>query len=173
MPLRLAQPPHEGLEQGPGDLRVLLDERAELPRRHPAALKVGAGDDRRRPGAAVDQRDLAEMLAGAEGPDDLPADADGGVAVLDHEEADPALALLGDLIALVEAALGHPLLQLLQLLRLDAGEQRYLPQRLLHVGHRGASYPWRRHRSRPHAAAPLDRSAFASYAKERPGGRQA
>src|SRR3954468_25007946 len=91
--LRLAQPSHEGLEQRPGHLWVLLDEGLELPGGHPAAAQVGGRDYGRRPRPAVDQSDLTEVLTGAECPDDVAADADGGVAVLDHEEADPALAL--------------------------------------------------------------------------------
>src|SRR5262245_43977920 len=116
---------------------MLLDEGPELPRGHAAAVEVGARDDGRRARAAVDQGDLAEMLARPEGANDLAADADGGVALLDDEEPDPALSLAGDLVALVEAALGHPLAELLQLLGLDPREERDPLQRLIHISHCG------------------------------------
>src|SRR4051794_8555168 len=122
--LRLAQSRGEGLEQRPGALRVFLDEGPDLPGGHPAAAQVGRGRNGRRPGALVDQRDLAEMVAGADRSHDLPADGHGGLAVLDQEEADPAAALRGDRLALGEAALAHHVREPLELLVPDAREQR-------------------------------------------------
>src|SRR5215212_9548974 len=115
---------------------MLLDERPELPGGQALAAQVGGGDDGRGARAAVDQGDLAEVLAGTQRADDLAIDADGGIAVLDHEEADPTLPLRGDRVALTEAAFLHASRDLLQLLRLHPLEEGDARQRLHHVRHR-------------------------------------
>ena len=61
-----AQLVRERLDELPRDPRVGLDDRAELPERHRVGLHVRVGGDRRRARALVDQRDLAEVVAGAE-----------------------------------------------------------------------------------------------------------
>src|SRR4051794_40494377 len=114
---------------------MLLDEWPELPGGETLAAEVGRRDDRRRARSAVDQGDLAEVVAGAKRPDDLAVDADRGVAVLDHEEADPRLALGGDRVALAEAALLHAGDELLQLLRLHSLKERNAADRVHHVSH--------------------------------------
>src|SRR6476646_10299435 len=87
--LSLAKAGGKRLEQRPGHLRVLLDEGAKLPGGHAAAAHVGGGSDGGRARPLVDQRDLPDVLSGAHGAQDLALEADGGVPVLDHEEADP------------------------------------------------------------------------------------
>ena len=77
----LAEAAGERLQERPGDLRMLLDERPELPGRQPVAEEVGRGDDRGRADAVVDQRDLAEVVARAERGTVLAADRDLGVAL--------------------------------------------------------------------------------------------
>ena len=56
----------ERLHHLPGDRPVALDERAEVPGGHAEAAEIAVGGDRRRAVAACDQRDLAEVVAGAE-----------------------------------------------------------------------------------------------------------
>src|SRR5207302_11164681 len=74
-------------EQLPGDRRIALYERAEVPRRHSVAAHVGLRDDRRRPVGAGDQRDLAEVVAGLNRAARLAVDADLALALVDDEEA--------------------------------------------------------------------------------------
>src|SRR4051794_26738798 len=145
-PFRTRVPPRregggQGLQQRPRDLRVLLDERPELPRGHAAAAQVGGRRDGRRARPLVDQRDLAEVVAGAEGADDLTAEAHGGVAVLDQEEPDAAATLGGDRLTLVEAALPHHLGEPAELLVADAREKRNALEMIDEVSHRARSYP--------------------------------
>src|SRR3954469_6017843 len=134
---------------------MLLDEGAELPGRQPLTAQVGGRDDRRRARATVDQGDLAEVLAGTEGPDDLPVDADRGVAILDQEEADAALALRGDCVALREGPLLHAAGELLQGLRLHTLEEGHAAERLHHVRH-GHSIFLLRHQAAITNAARVD-----------------
>ncbi len=100
------------------------------------AAEVGAGDDRRRARTIVDQRDLAEPVPRPQRPHDLPLDADRRIALLDDEEADAALTLFGDRVALREAALRHLRGELLEVLALAAREQRHPAEALGNVGHR-------------------------------------
>ena len=53
------------LEERPGDRRVLLHERPELPLGQPVHLAVAGRRDRRCAQTRVEQRDLAEVVAGA------------------------------------------------------------------------------------------------------------
>src|SRR6266516_3811330 len=99
--------PRHRLEQRPGDRGVLLDQRAELPRRQAVAPAVGGRGDRRRAGAAVDEGNLAEVVAGAERAALLPVDGDASLTGLEHEEADTARTLVGQLLPLAEGALGE------------------------------------------------------------------
>src|SRR5206468_12539473 len=82
------------LEELPGDLRIALDERAEVPRRHAVAVQVARRGDR---GSAIrsrQERDLAEVVARADLPALLAVDADLRRAALDDEETRTACALL-------------------------------------------------------------------------------
>src|SRR6266849_10830199 len=71
----------------PGDLGVALDERPEVPRRHAVADHVRLGGDRRRPVGAGEERDLAEVVAGADRAAGCALDGHLGLAGLDDEEA--------------------------------------------------------------------------------------
>ena len=62
----LSQPLRHRLQELPGDRPVLFDERAELPESESVANKVGRGDDRGRTRSAVDQSNLAEIVARTE-----------------------------------------------------------------------------------------------------------
>src|SRR5215208_3243508 len=109
---------------------MLLDECAELPGGHPATAQVGGGRDGGGPRPLVDQRDLTEVIAGAERSHDLAGHRHRCLAVLDHEEADAAAALRSDRLALVEPALPHHLREALELLVSDSGEERHVPEAL-------------------------------------------
>src|ERR1051326_666495 len=113
--LSFLEPLRHHLEHVPRDRRVRLDERAEVPGRHPVTGQIALGLDRRRPVDVGDQRDLAEVVTGAERPYVRAADADFRGAVADHEEADSALSFLGDLLAGAERTFLHRLCDLLEL----------------------------------------------------------
>ncbi len=86
-------------------LRVILYERAKLPRGHAVAEEVCRGRDRGRAHAVVDERDLAEVVSRAERRSLLAPHADSRVALCDDEEAGAGRALGRHLRALGEAAL--------------------------------------------------------------------
>src|SRR5581483_9616830 len=93
----LADEPGEVPEELPGDVRVSLDEPAEVPRRHHQAAQAVVGGDRGRPDSLADQRQLAEVVAPSELRHPAAVDGDGRLAVRDHEEVDAAhLALAHD-----------------------------------------------------------------------------
>jgi hypothetical protein len=56
----------ERLQQLPSDSSVAFDKRAELPECEPIANQVGCSGDCRRARTAVNQGNLAEIIAGAE-----------------------------------------------------------------------------------------------------------
>ena len=57
----------ERLQELPSDGPVPFDKRAEFPEREPVAHQIGRSGDGRRTRPAVDQGDLTEILARAEG----------------------------------------------------------------------------------------------------------
>src|SRR6476646_3685618 len=122
-------------EQRPGDRGVLLDERTELPRRQAVAPDVRLRGDRGRSGALVDQRDLAEEVARAERPPLLAADGHDGFAVLDDEEPDAAAALVRDGLARAERAVGERARQRVDVLVVQALEERDALEEFLGSGH--------------------------------------
>ena len=81
------------------------DERAEVPVGEAEADEVGRRGDRRGAGALVDQGDLAEVVARAQGRALDAADGHGRLAGLDQEERRAARALADDRLALREPAL--------------------------------------------------------------------
>src|SRR5215211_5155412 len=115
----------EHLQHLPGYRRVRLDERPEVPRRHPVAVQLVVRGDGRGAVDVGDESDLAEVVAGPELPHVAAADADRGAAALDDEEPDAALAFLGDLVAGPERSLLHRGRDLLQLTVAEVGEERY------------------------------------------------
>src|SRR3954454_3094176 len=117
-----------GGEQLPGDRRVGLDERSEVPRRHAVAEHVRPRRQRGGARRLVDERDLAEVVAGPDRAFRLAADLHVGLALLDDEEADAAGALLRHGVAGPEAALAHAARDLLQLLVVEPREERDLLQ---------------------------------------------
>src|SRR4029453_10453330 len=76
------------------------------------------------------QRDLAEVVAGAEPPDLVTVDGDSRRAVLDHEEADAAFALDGDLLAGGERSVLHRSRDRLSIPVVEVGEEGNLLQEL-------------------------------------------
>ena len=78
---------HHHLQQCPGGLGVLHRERAEGPRHEQQAAQVGLGGDLRRPVRVVDQRHLAEIVAGAQGARGPAVHADRGGPGDDDAEA--------------------------------------------------------------------------------------
>src|SRR6266508_710376 len=105
--LRLAEAPGERLEHRPRHPRVLLHERLELPGGEPVAEDVRRSGNARRARPFVDQRDLAEVVAGPERGPDLSTHADRRVALDDDEETRGAGSLSGHRGALREPALLH------------------------------------------------------------------
>src|SRR5215204_889320 len=101
--------------------------------------QVAFGSDGRGPGALRDQCDLPEVVARPEPALLLTVHRDLGVAVLDHEEADAALALAGDLLARGELPALHRLRDLVELLVVQIGEERDVLEELggALVGHAG------------------------------------
>src|SRR6185369_13492081 len=97
----------ERLQERPRHLRVILDERLELPGSHPVCGHVGRSGDRRGTRALVDKRDLTEIVAGAERRPSLAADAHRGAPLRDDEEACAAGALARHRAAFRETALFH------------------------------------------------------------------
>ncbi len=122
--LELAHACGECLEQRPRDLRVLLDEGPELPRRQPVAHAVARRGDRRGARPAADQRDLAEVVAGTERATLLALDGDVGLARLDHEEPGGTLTLCRQLLAGLELAVGEVRRERLQLAIAQLLEER-------------------------------------------------
>ena len=84
----------------------------------------------RRPRTVVDQRDLAEIGAGAEGGALLAVRGDLRAPRLDQEEADAVLALFGHDLAGGEIAFLEQRRDLLRLLVVEAGEELRLFQQL-------------------------------------------
>ena len=74
------------------------------------------------PGALVQQRHLAEVVAQAEAAALVSADGHGRLAVLDHEEPDAGLALGRHRVAGIERPLLHGRGDPLQLLPVQVGE---------------------------------------------------
>src|SRR5918996_4862370 len=126
--LGLAQAARHLFQQRPRDLRMLLDERAELPGRQPVAAEVGGGHDGRAPRSLVDERDLAEEVTGAERRSLVAADADRRVPVGNDEEARSRAALLRDRGALGEGPLLEVAREPFELAVTELGEEGDLPQ---------------------------------------------
>src|SRR4029077_9887519 len=119
-----------GREQLPGDRRVALDERPEVPRSHAVAEHVRSRGQRGSARRVVDERDLAEVVAGTDGGLLLAADAHVRLALLDHEEGGASRALLRHSVAGLEAALTHAARDLLEFLLVDPGDDRDVLQRV-------------------------------------------
>src|SRR5436190_22533413 len=130
LPSFLAHLLGHGGEHLPGDRRVALDERPELPRRHAVADHVGAGRQGRGAGRVVEERDLAEVVAGPDRSLRIAADGHFRLALLDDEEAGAAGPLLRQGVALAEAALPHAAGNLAELAVVEPREQRHLLQRV-------------------------------------------
>src|SRR5205085_6431437 len=111
-------------EELPRDRGVLLDEWLEVPRGHAVAEHVGLGGDRRRAVGAGQERDLAEVVAGADRVSVLAVDEDVALALVDDEEARAARALFDDVPAGSDATLAHRTGDLLELALLEARKQR-------------------------------------------------
>src|SRR5919204_500848 len=114
-----------GLEELPGDRPVRLDEWLEVPGRHAVAPQLRLGRDRRGPRAVCQQRDLTEVVSGPECPPLLPTDRDLRSAVLDHEEADPTLALGRDRVTRAKRTLLHRCADPLELTPVETLENRH------------------------------------------------
>src|SRR4051812_21338223 len=124
-----AQPRDEHLEQGPRDLRVLLDERAELALRDAPAAHVRLRRDVGRAPAAVDQRDLAEEVVAAQARDRVAGRADRRLALGDDEEAGAARAAARDRRAGVVHALAEARRERDEVVVAQAGEQRHAAEK--------------------------------------------
>jgi hypothetical protein len=126
--LRIAQPARERLQQRPRHLGMLFDERFELPDRKAVAEEIGRRSDGRRAGAFVDERDLAEVVAGPESGPHFSADADRRISLDDDEESGRAGPLGGHRRALGEAPFLHLARQAFQVVVGQAGEERHLAE---------------------------------------------
>src|SRR6266852_4455521 len=76
----------ERLQKLPSNSSVPFDKRAELPERESIANQVGCSGYGGRAGTAVDQRDLAEVVAGAESGEFDAFARDLGLPRVDNEE---------------------------------------------------------------------------------------
>src|SRR4029453_867959 len=91
-----SQAPGDRLEGVDGDRRGLLPQPPEDPFGDAEKPNVGDGGHRRRPRPAVDERDLAEEIAGPEDGFLLAPDGHAALPFEDQEQSDPVLALPGD-----------------------------------------------------------------------------
>src|SRR4029453_11903430 len=112
-------------EQRPRGGGVALDERPEVPEREAVALEVGRGLDRGAALAAVDDGDVAEVVAWPEAGDLVAVDDHEGLTALHHVEPGAALALADDRFAFGEGVLLERAGQPLELARLQPRKERY------------------------------------------------
>src|SRR5581483_1121223 len=122
--LELARPTGHRLEQRPRDLAVALDERFELPTGEAVRDAVARRSHRRGPDAAVDQGDLAEVVAGAERASIGSLDRHLGRARFEHEEPGTAGSLRRQLLPVGELSLGELRREAAQLLLGQRLEER-------------------------------------------------
>jgi hypothetical protein len=119
------------LEEAPGRVGVVLDEASKLPHGRDEGLEIGLRRDRGRANAVADERDLAEIISGAEDVQVASVGGDAGPPLRDDEEPDPSLgALLDDDGARREGTLRERAGELLELLPIEAREQRDTAQGL-------------------------------------------
>src|SRR5262245_50119631 len=109
------------LQELPGDCSVPLDQRTELPKGEPVADQVGRSGNRGGAGAAVDQRDLTEVIARAEGGEFDALARDPGLPGVDEEEGGTTGTLHDHSLALREAAFLEEAGNLLRLPAIHAG----------------------------------------------------
>src|SRR5258708_22102791 len=128
----LAYPPAERLEESVGHLRVDLQEGLEVPLRDGGQGHLGIGPDAGAAALVVEQRHLAEGVAGPQLAGLALDRGDGHGAVGDDHEADPTAALHDDVVAGRVGDHLELLLDRLELLLGEALEQLYGPQ----VSHR-------------------------------------
>src|SRR3954454_14731242 len=133
--VRRAQGAGGGLQQRPGDLRMVAHEDAELAARDAPAAHVGVGDDVGRALAAVDQRDLAEAVVALEPSGGDAALQDGGLALADDEEPRARGALAEDGRAAVVGPLAEAVRQRAEVVVIDAGQQRDTAQNFNRYAH--------------------------------------
>jgi hypothetical protein len=127
------------LEELPGRVGVVLDEASKLPHGRDQGLEIGLRRDRGRANAVADERDLAEMVSGAEDVQVASVGGDAGRALRDDEEPDASLgALLDDNGACREGTLRERARELLELFPIEAREQRDTAQCLHGVDRHGA-----------------------------------
>src|SRR3954452_762901 len=118
-----AQPLRQYLQQLPSDRAVPFDQRAKLPKGEPVAHQVARRGHRGGAGAAVDQGELAEAVAGAEGGEVDAFARDRGFAGVDDEEGGAPGALHDHGLALGERALLQQAGDLLGLPAVHVGEE--------------------------------------------------
>src|SRR5216684_490049 len=111
------------LQQFPSDGSVPFDKRAELPEREPMADQVGSRGYGGRAGTAVDQGDLAEVVARAEGGEFDAFARDHGLPGIDDEEGGAPGAFHDDGLALRETAFLEQATDLFGLPAVHAGEE--------------------------------------------------
>src|SRR4029079_17152318 len=112
------------LQELPCDPCVPLDKGPELPGREAVAAELAVGRNGRACGPPLDQRDLAEVVAGPKLVALAAADRDGRFAAFDHEEAGARLSLVDDRGAGLERALLERPGEALELAGLEVGEER-------------------------------------------------
>ena len=113
----------QGLKELPGDSAVAFHQRAELPERQPVAGQVGGRAHRGGAGATVDQGDLAEVVARAEGGKVEALARDRSLPGVDEEEGGASRALHDDGLALGKAAFLEQPGDLLGLSAVHIGEE--------------------------------------------------
>ena len=122
------------LEELPGRVGVVPDEGSKLPHGRDESLKVGLRGDGCGAHAIAHERDLAEVVPGAEDGQILPVGGDAGFALGDDEEADALLVtLLDDDGVRGEGTLGEGAGEPFELFGIEAREKGNAAQRLYGV----------------------------------------
>ena len=127
------------LEELPGRVGVVLEEASKLPHCRDERLEIGLRRDRGSAHTVADERNLAEVISGAEDAQVVSVGGDTGRAVRDDEEPDPSLgALLDDDRAPRESTLRESAGEFLELFPIEAREERDAAQGLHGVDRHGA-----------------------------------
>src|SRR5215212_4481670 len=126
--LRGPQSLRKRLQELPSNGRVPFDEWAKLPEREPETNEIGGSSHCGRPGTAVDQRDFAEIVAGAKRGKVNTFARDPGLPGIDEKEGSTPRTLHNDGLALFEGTLLEQAGNLLGLPPVHIGKELDAPE---------------------------------------------